>query len=101
MARATTGRHSFSFAGGEQLTTIGASFFVSYLYCRHVDSTHSNWDSIVTKTSRISTIKRSEQYHHAWLEHIGGMNDAKLSRNTRGLDGAEIKKMALAVLNAL
>ena len=31
-------RHTFSFEGGDQLTTIGATFFVSYLYHRHVDS---------------------------------------------------------------
>jgi len=101
MTHATTGRHVFSFEGGEQLTTIGATFFVSYLYYRHVDSTHSNWASIKTKNSRISTIDRSEQHHRAWLERIGGMNNTNLSKNTLGLDGAAVKKMALAVLKAL
>lgn len=101
MTRATTGRHVFSFEGGEQLTTIGATFFVSYLYQQHVDSNHKNWDSIKTKTSRISTINRSEQHHRAWLKHIGGMNDANLSKNTLGLDGAAVKKMAIAILKVL
>jgi len=94
-------RHVFSFEGGEQLTTIGATFFVSYLYYRHVDPTHSNWDSIRTKISRISTITRSEQYHRAWLERIGSMNDANLSRNTLGLDGMAVKKMARDVLKEI
>lgn len=101
MTRATTGRHTFSFEGGEQLTTIGATFFVSYLYHWHVDSTHSNWASIKTKNSRISTINRSEKYHRVWLKHIGGMNDANLNKNTLGLDGEVVKKMALAILKAL
>ena len=101
MTRATKARHSFSFEGGEQLTTIGATFFVSYLSCRHVDSAHCNWDSIKTKTSRISTITSSEQYHRAWLERIGGMNEANLSKNSLGLDGTAVKEMARAVLKAL
>jgi len=101
MTRATKARHSFSFEGGEQLTTIGATFFVSYLYYQHVDPAHRNWDSIKTKTSRISTITSSEQYHRAWLERIGGMNDANLSKNSLGLDGTAVKEMARAVLKAL
>ena len=101
MTRETTKRHVFSFEGGEKLTTIGATFFVSYLYCQHIDSTHRNWDSIKTKASRISTINRSVQYHRAWLEHISDMNEANLSKNTLGLNGAAVKKMAWAVLNTL
>lgn len=101
MTRATTGRHTFSFEGGEQLTTIGATFFVSYLYCRHVDSTHRNWEKIKTKTSRISTITSSERHHRAWLERVGGMNDANLSKNTLGLDGGTAKAMARAILKVL
>lgn len=99
--RATTGRHTFSFEGGEQLTTIGATFFVSYLYYRHVDSTHRNWEPIKTKTSRINTINSSERYHRAWLERIGDMNDANLCKNTLGLDGKTVKVMARAVLKVL
>lgn len=101
MACATMGRHTFSFDGGEQLTTIGATFLVSYLYYRHVDSTHRNWETIKTKTSRISTITNSEKYHRAWLERIGDMNDANLSKNTLGLDGAAVKVMARAILKVV
>ena len=101
MMRATTGRHTFTFEGGEQLTTIGATFFVSYLYYRRVDSTHRNWEKIKTKTSRISTITRSEQDHRAWLERVGGMNDTNLNRNTLGLDGATVKAMARSILKIL
>ena len=101
MTNATTRRHVFSFEGGEQLTTIGATFFVSFLYHQYVDPAHKNWDSIKTKASRISTINRSEQHHRAWLERIGGMNDANLSKNTLGLNGTAVKKMAQAVLEVL
>lgn len=101
MTHAATGRHVFCFEGGEQLTTIGATFFVSYLYHRHIDPNHSNWASIKTKESRISTIYRSEQYHRAWLERIGRMNNTNLSKNTLGLGGAAVKEMALALLKAL
>jgi hypothetical protein len=90
-------RHIFSFEGGEKLTTIGASFLVSYLYHQYVDSTHDNWTSIKTKESRISTINRSENYHSIWLKHIGSMSEANLNRNTLGLDGAVIKEMALVI----
>jgi len=101
MARKNSGRHTFSFEGGEQLTTIGATFFVSYLYYLHVDSNHRNWASIKTQQSRISTIKRSESYHKIWLNHIGSMSKKNLNKNTLGLDGSDVKKMALALLQLL
>ena len=94
-------RHTFTFEGGEQLTTIGATFFVSYLYSQYVDSTHKNWESVKTKNSRISTIKRSVQYHRSWLEHIGDMNDANLNKNTLNLRGTTVKEMAKAILMEL
>ncbi|GAB3291460.1 hypothetical protein D3795_01745 [Pseudidiomarina andamanensis] len=101
MANSNSGRHTFTFEGGEQLTTIGATFFVSYLYHMRVDSTHRKWESIKTKNSRISTINRSEYYHRDWLNHIGSMSDANLNKNTLGLDAATVKKMALAIQKVL
>ncbi|PFG10720.1 MULTISPECIES: hypothetical protein [unclassified Marinobacter] len=101
MTSTNPARHIFSFEGGDKLTTIGATFFVSYLYHLHVDSTHRKWASIKTQKSRISTINKSEQYHSIWLKHIGGMSEANLNRNTLGLDGATIKKMALAIQKSL
>ncbi len=101
MTHPTPGRHTFSFAGGEQLTSIGASFFVSFLYYRHVDPTHRNWDTIKTKASRISTVSNSEEHHRAWLERINGMKDAKLNTNTLGLDSTTVKTMAQAILKVI
>ena len=94
----TKERHTFTFEGGEQLTTIGATFFVSYSCHLHVDPAHRHWESIKTKTSRISTINNSRQYHCAWLERVSQMSDANLSKNTLGLDGAKVKAMARAIL---
>ena len=88
-----------TFEGSEQLRSIGASFFVSYLFHLQIDRSHRNWESIATKKSRISTLKHSTQHHRAWLERIELMSDASLSRNTLGLDGASVKAMARAILN--
>ena len=42
MTSVNSERHVFSFEGGDQLTTIGATFLVSYLYHQHIDSAHNN-----------------------------------------------------------
>ena len=101
MASVNSDRHVFSFDGGDQLTTIGATFLVSYLYHQHIDLTHNNWAEIKTQKSRISTINRSENYHRNWLNHIGNMSEANLNRNTLALDAPDIKEMALAILQSL
>jgi hypothetical protein len=94
-------RHVFSFEGGELLTTIGATFLVSYPYHKHIDSTHNNWAIIKTQKSRISTINRSENYHRSWLNYIDKMSEANLNRNTLGLKAPVIKEMALTILRIL
>lgn len=94
-------RHVFSFDGGDKLTTIGATFFVSYLYYLYVDTTHRNWASIKTQHSRISAINHSEAYYRPWLSHIQNMSDANLNRNTLGLEGPAIKAMAQAIQQKL
>ena len=92
-----TDRHVFLFEGGEQLTTIGATFFVSYLYHRHVDSNHNNWTRIKTKKQRINTINRTEEYHRIWLDYIDHMSENNLNRNTLGIDGSVVKQMAKSI----
>ncbi|CAM4109725.1 hypothetical protein [Pseudoalteromonas byunsanensis] len=94
-------RHTFSFEGGEQLTTIGATFLVSYLYHRYIDSEHDNWTKIKTKESRISVIRRNEHHHKTWLRHIENMKAANLNRNTLGLHGPEILEMTKAIKECL
>ena len=99
MTNKNSGRHVFSFDGGEHLTTIGASFFVSYLYYKYVDSSHKSWALIKTQKSRISTINRTEKYHRFWLRCIASMKDTNLNKNTLGLNGATIKEMAASIQN--
>jgi hypothetical protein len=101
MTGKSKGRHTFAFDGGEILTTIGATFFVSYLYNRYVDATHHNWDAIATKSSRISNISRSTHYHRYWLERVSSMNEANLNKNTLGLSGSQVIEMAKAVLDRM
>ncbi|QHJ10384.1 hypothetical protein FX988_00596 [Paraglaciecola mesophila] len=101
MTNVNSERHVFSFEGGDQLTTIGATFLVSYLYHQHIDSAHNNWAKIKTQNSRISTISRTENYHRKWLNHIGNMSEANLNRNTLGLDAPVVKEMAQAILQYL
>ena len=61
-------RHISSFEGGEYLSSMGASWFVSY-------------------DQRISLYKRTDKYHIKWLEEVCNMQDDKLNTNTLGLDG--------------
>lgn len=47
--------HYYSFEHGEELTLMGASWFVSYSWFRYVDRTHLNWKKVRSYPSRIST----------------------------------------------
>lgn len=91
--------HRFNFKGGEILSKIGATFFVSYLYFKVVDNTHLNWNNILTKHSRIANINKTEEYHMYWLELILEMKNENLEKNTLGLKGSEIKMMAQEILD--
>jgi len=91
-------RHTFNFDGGDYLTTIGASWFVSYLYYRNIDDSHMNWKKISTVDSRINTFNRTEEYHKYWLQQILTMNGCNLNKNEIGLNAINIKKMANELL---
>ncbi len=101
MASKKSGRNVFSFEGGEQLTTIGASFFISYLYHENVDADHKNWASIKTQKSRIATINRTKEFHQAWLKRVFSMKEVNLNRNTLELNGSVIKEMALSIQKSM
>jgi hypothetical protein len=91
--------HRFNFKGGEILSKIGATFFVSHLYFKVVDNTHLNWNDILTKRSRIANINKAEEYHMYWLELILEMKNENLEKNTLGLKGNEVKMMAQQILD--
>ena len=88
----------FNFEGGEYLTKIGASWFVSYSYYFYIDKQHKNWDKITTSQFRINVFNRTKEFHKIWLEQITVMNDKKLNVNTIGLEATEIKQMAAKLL---
>ena len=94
------GRHSFDFEGGEDLTTMGATWFVSYCYYDKIDRTHKNWERVETHNSRQSVYRRTAHYHRFWLERVLEMDSERLSANTIGLTGDEVIKMAKILLNS-
>ena len=90
-------RSSYNFAGGKQLTRIGASWFVSYMYSVHQDPTHLNWKNVSTYSARASLCAKNSAYHKTWINEIIGMNQKQLQRNKIGLTGQEILDMAKIV----
>ena len=93
--------HNFSFEGGEILTGMGASWFVSYAYYQKIDRTHKNWDRVTTTQPRISKFNKGAEYHKAWLQEVIYMNPANLNKNTIGLTAEETKRMARELLAVL
>ena len=87
-------RHPFLFAGGEYLTTIGAAWFISYMWYNKVDKSHTNWKRVSTYNNRISTYNHTGSYHTFWLAQIVSMSARNLDKNTLGLRGYEIINMA-------
>lgn len=88
----------FNFPGGEILTKMGASWFVSYSYYEKIDRKHLNWSKVKTTGSRLSHYNKGRAYHEEWLLEVLSMNEDALSTNTIGLDGEEIKSMARELL---
>ena len=95
------GRHTFSFEGGDDLTTMGATWFVSYCYYNHIDSSHRNWEKVSTASSRASVYSRTSHYHKFWLTEILKMSDANLNKNSLNLDAFEIKRMTKELLKKM
>lgn len=91
--------HNFNFEGGEILTGMGASWFVSYAYFEKIDRTHRNWERVSTSRSRLSKYNKGRAYHKAWLKEVLEMNPANLDKNTIGLGSKETKKMAREILD--
>ena len=90
--------HDFNFEGGEYLTKMGASWFISYMYYKKIDNKHSNWRNVKTAENRISMFNKTLQYHKFWLEQIIKMDVIKLSTNIIGLSGTEVVRMASELL---
>ena len=93
--------HNFTFEGGEILTGMGASWFVSYAYYEKIARTHMNWSKVATTQPRISKYNKGKPYHRIWLEEVISMNPANLNKNTIGLDASQTKRMAKELLNLM
>ena len=87
--------HNFNFAGGDILSKIGATWFVSYTYFERIDPNHRNWERV---SSRKSSYRSGAQYHEMWLHQVLEMNDRNLERNKIGLSASETKAMARELL---
>ena len=94
-------RHTFQFNGGDELTTMGAAWFVSYCYFNHINSAHINWKKVNTSGNRISVYNRTYDYHKYWLQKVLQMDEYNLDKNTIGLSGRQVKIMAEELLNIL
>lgn len=94
-------RHGFSFENGDILTTMGASWFVSYAYYRYIDGGHNNWKEVSTYQNRVKTFDWSKIHHRYFLSKIAEMNEVNLNKNTLGLKGSKIKQMAKEVLTKI
>lgn len=90
--------HSFSFAGGEILSKMGATWFVSYAYYEKINSSHNNWARVSTTQSRISNYNKGRSYHKIWLTQVLLMNPDNLNTNTIGINATQTKSMAEELL---
>jgi len=91
-------RHSFNFMGGDDLTTMGASWFVSYAYYEYIDKTHLNWKNVGTWKNRLSVYQRTRALHKYWMQEVTKMEIDRLSNNRLGIPGIVVQKMALALI---
>jgi len=93
--------HHFTFEGGEILSKMGASWFVSYAYYEMIDRNHENWARVATTQTRLSKYNKGRPYHKTWLKEVITMDPAKLNRNTIGLEAAQTKAMARKLLSIM
>ena len=90
--------HIYNFEGGDKLTKMGASWFVSYSFYFYKDKSHMNWQRISTFQLRIGVFNRTKKYHEFWLGKILEMNNRNLNKNEIGLYAEKIKEMAKILL---
>lgn len=89
--------HPFNFKGGDILSKMGATWFVSYAYYLYIDKSHINWKKY---SNRIVIFISSKSYHQFWLTQVLHMNNRKLNTNKMGLDAILTKQMATKLLNS-
>jgi len=92
-------RHDFLFEGGGELHTMGASWFVSYMWYDLIDKKHDYWKAVSTYKNRISVYNKTKKYRKIWLSYIIEMKTDNLNKNSIGLSGEIIKHMAKELYN--
>ena len=93
--------HAFNFLGGEELSQIGATWFVSYAYHEFMTFEHMNWKKVKTFPSRIEKFNNSKKYHLYWLFKVCDMDTEKLKTNKIELAPDKTKAMAKELLEKL
>ena len=93
--------HPFNFAGGAELSHMGATWFVSYAYYQHIDANHKIWTKVKTALSRSSIYHKTVYYHVFWLNQVLLMDNARLNTNSLNLNAYQTKLMAKAVLEKI
>lgn len=92
-------RHTFLFKGGEELTTMGACWFVSYCYYKKIKPSHLNWRKPSTYSNRISVFAKTRNLHKYYLERVLEMEITNLNKNQLDLNGIRVKEMAKELLD--
>lgn len=92
-------RHTFKFRGGEDLTTMGACWFVSYCYYKKLNPSHLNWRKPSTYANRISVFNRTCNLHKYYLERVLEMDLTNLNKNRIELNGIRVKEMVRELLS--
>ncbi|HWQ51760.1 MAG TPA: hypothetical protein VN369_08155 [Terriglobales bacterium] len=90
--------HNFNFEHGDILSHLGATWYASYAYHRHCDTTHNNYTLVDTWRNRKSTYERHLELEKYFTEKIAEMNPQRLATNAIELTGLEVLRMARAVL---
>ncbi len=93
--------HAFNFPGGDILSKMGVSWFISYSYSLKIDKNHDNWKRIKTCRSRSNNFQKSKAFHNSFVREILSMSDAKLATNKIGLSAKEVKTMANNLLSSI
>ena len=101
--------HDFNFEGGEKLSKMGASWFISYLYHIKVDPEHQNWAILKTHGGRRSVFEQTEKeyttkgvpMHVHYVKQICSMSASCLSTNRIQIPGNRVIDMAEELLNCM
>jgi len=91
--------HAFAFEGDTKLSSIAASWFVSYAYYLKVDKGHKVWENVSSAKQRMKVFNGPLKLHYVeFLKEVLKMNDKKLNTSHLKLGSSVIKQMALDLL---